>query len=98
MYGLCFLSNLVKQVIAKLLIADIDSNKFDSPHQAAYKPGHSTEMAIQSINIEVHVSLAYGEPMALVLLNLLAPFDTGYYQTVHVYLRSWFSGIALKWL
>ena len=95
MYGLCFLSKLVKQVIAKLLIADIDSNKFDSPRQAAYKPGHSTVMAILSINIEVHVSLAYGEPTALVLLNLIALFDTRYYQTPLVYLRSWFSGIAL---
>ena len=53
--GLCFLSKLVERV--------------DNPHQSAYKPGHSTETALLSIKNEVHLSLARGEPTALVLLD-----------------------------
>ena len=56
--GLCFLSKLVERVVAKQLMSDINNNKLDSPHQSAYKPGHSTETALLSIKNEVHLSLA----------------------------------------
>ena len=60
--GLCFLSNLVVRVVAKQLTSHINNNKLDSPHQSAYKPGHSTETALLSIKNEVHLCLACGEP------------------------------------
>ena len=75
MSGLCFLSKLVERVVARQLTSHIN-NKLDNPHQSAYKPGHSKETALLSIKNEVHLSLARGEPTALVLLDLSATFDT----------------------
>ena len=66
----------MEQVVAEQLTSHINNNKLDNTHQSAYKPGHSTEAALLSIKNEVHLSLACGEPMALVLLDLSAAFDT----------------------
>ena len=96
MSGLCFLSKLVERVVAKQLTSH---NKLDNPHQSAYKPGHSAETALLSVKNEVHLSLACGEPMALVLLDLSAMFDTIDHNILLGYLKSWFGlgGTVLKW-
>ena len=60
----------------------------DNPHQSAYKPGHSMETALLSIKIEVHLSLARGEPTALVLLDLSAAFETMDHNILLGYLKS----------
>ena len=97
--GLCFLSKLVERVVAKQLTSHINNNKMDNPYQSAYKPGHSTETALLSIKNEVRLSLACGEPMALVLLDLSAAFDTIDHNILLGYLKSWFGlgGTVLKW-
>ena len=99
MSGLCFLSKLVERVVAKQLTSHINNKKLDNPHQSAYKPGHSTETALLSIKNEVHLSLAHGEPTALVLLDLSAVFDTIDLNILLGYLKSWFGlgGTVLKW-
>ena len=60
---------------------------------------HSTETALLSIKHEVHLSLASGEPTALVLLDLSAAFDTIDHNILLGYLKSWFGlgGTALRW-
>ena len=58
------------------LASHINSNKLDNPHQSAYKLCHFTETALVLIKNEVQLSLARGEPTALVLLDLVGPFDT----------------------
>ena len=97
--GLCFLPKLVQRVVAKQLMSQINNNKLDNPHQSAYKPGHSTETTLLSIKNEVHLSLARGEPTALVLFYLSAAFDTIGYNILLGYLKSWFGlgGTVLKW-
>ena len=97
--GLCFLSKLVERVVARQLTSHINNNKLDNPHQSAYKPGHSTETALLSIKNEVHLSLARGEPTALVLLDLSAVFDTIDHNILLGYLKSWFGlgGTVLRW-
>ena len=97
--GLCFLSKLVERVVAKQLASHINNNKLDNPHQSAYKPGHSTETALLSIKNKAHLSLARGEPTALVLLDLSAAFDTIDHNILLGYLKSWFGldGTVLKW-
>ena len=52
-----------------------------------------------SIKNEIHLSLAKGEPTALVLLDLSAAFDTIDHSTLLDCLQSWFGmcGTALKW-
>ena len=80
-------------------MSHINNNKLDHPHQSAYKPGHSTETALLSIKSEVHLSLARGEPTALVLLDLSAALDTIDHNILLGYLKSWFGlgGTALRW-
>ena len=97
--GLCFLSKLVERVVARQLTSHINNIKLDNPHQSAYKPGHSTETALLSIKNEVHLSLARGEPTALVLLDLSAAFDTIDHNILLGYLKSWFGlgGTVLRW-
>ena len=97
--GLCFLSKLVERVVARQLTSHINNNKLDNPHQSAYKPGHSTETALLSIKNKVHLSLAHGEPTALVLLDLSAAFDIIDHNILLGYLKSWFGlgGTVLRW-
>ena len=66
----------------------------ENSYQSAYKAGHSTETALLLIKNEVHLSLARGEPTALVLLDLSAAFDT-----LLNCLQSWFGvcGTVFKW-
>ena len=97
MSGLCFLSKLVERVVARQLTSHINNNKLDNPHQSAYKPGHSNCFIVYKN--EVHLSLAHGEPTALVLLDLSAAFDTIDHNILLGYLKSWFGlgGTALRW-
>ena len=87
--GPCFLSKLVEWVEAKQLMSHINSKKLDNP----------TETALMSIKNEVHLSLAGGEPTALVVLDLSSAFDTTDQNTLLGYLKSWFglSGTVLNW-
>ena len=97
--GLCLLSKLVERVVAKQLTSHINNNKLNNPHQSAYKPGHTTGTVLLSMKNEVHLSLACGEPTALVLLDLSAAFDTIDHNILLGYLKSWFGlgGTVLKW-
>ena len=97
--GLGFLSKLVERVVAKQLCEHIQTHDLDNSHQSAYKAGHSTETALLSIKNEIHLSLARGEPTALVLLDLSAAFDTIDHSTMLDCLQSWFGvcGPVLKW-
>ena len=86
-------------VVAKQLMQHINSNNLDNPHQSAYKTGHSTETALLHIKNEIHTSLSCGEPIALVLLDLAAAFDTIDHDTLLICLKTWFGvcSTALKW-
>ena len=70
-------------------MSHINSKKLDNP----------TETALMSIKNEVHLSLAGGEPTALVVLDLSSAFDTTDQNTLLGYLKSWFglSGTVLNW-
>ena len=96
---LCFMSKLVELVVVKQLMKHINNNNLDNPMQSAYKSGHSTENTLLHIKNEIHLSLSRGEPPALVLLDLLAEFDTIDHTTLLNCLESWFGvcRMALKW-
>ena len=73
---LSFLSKLVEHIVAVQIMPHIDSNDLGNTFQLAYKAGSSTETALLCIQSEVDLSLSKGMPMALVLLDLSATFDT----------------------
>ena len=54
----------------------MDSNELGNTLQSAYKGGNSTETALLCIHTEIHMSLSNSMPIAQVLLDLLATFDT----------------------
>ena len=82
--GLSFISKLVECVVFKQLLENIKPDHF------AYNTGHSTETALLSTKNEIHLSLSRGEPMALVLLDLSAAFDTINDSTHLSCLQTWF--------
>ena len=89
----------MERVVAKQLVDQIHQNDLDNSYQSPHKPGHSTEMALLSIKNDIHLSLSQGDATALVLLNLLAAFNTIDHSTLLGCLLDWFSvgGSALKW-
>ena len=94
------MSKLVEWVVVKQLMQHIKhSNNLENPRHSAYKNGHSTETALLHIKNEIHLSLSWGGPTALVLLELSAAFDTIDHTTLLNCLKSWFGlcGTALKW-
>ena len=58
--GLCFISKLVERVVTSQLNDYVCSNGLENVKQSAYKLGHSTETALQSIKNDVHLALARG--------------------------------------
>ena len=50
------------------------SNDLHEPLQSTYRPGHSTEIAMQKIKNDIDVALDQGDGV-LVLLDLSAAFD-----------------------
>ena len=97
--GLCFISNIVKHVVASQLNDYVCSNGLENVKQSAYKLGHSTETALLSIKNDVHLALARGEATAVVLLDQLAAFNTIDHGTLLDCLSSWFGvgGVVLEW-
>ena len=74
--GLNFISKIIEKVVAKQLKDHLSKNNLVNKNQSAYKSGHSTETALLNIKNDIHTSLSYGKPVALVLLDLSAAFDT----------------------
>ena len=95
--GLSFLSKLMEHVVAAQIRSHIDSNDLGNTFQSAYKAGHSMETALLCIQNEINLSLSKGMPMALVLLDMSATFDTINHDTLLTYLstRFGFTGTVL---
>ena len=93
--GLSFISKLVECVVAKQLVDDIHQHGLDK----LYQSGHSMETALLSIKNDIHLSLSLGEATALILLDLLAAFDTIDHSTLLSCLLDWFGvgGSTFKW-
>ena len=87
--GLSFISKLVERILAKQLVDQIHRHDLDNSYQSGYKSGHSMEMALLAIQINIHLSLSRGEATALVL-DLSAAFDTIDHSTLLSSLLHWF--------
>ena len=74
--GLSFISKLVECVVASQLSRHVSLHGLKNEYQSAYRRSHSTETALLSIKNQIHLSLARGEAIAVVLLDQSAAFDT----------------------
>ena len=95
--GLCFLSKLVKQVIASQLNIYVSSNGLENVKHLAYKLGHLTETVLLSIKNSGHLAQARGEATNVVLLDQSAAFEKTDHGTLLDCQSSWFStgGVVL---
>ena len=74
--NLPFLSKILEKVIFHQLSDHLASNNLLTPHQSAYRSGHSTETAILRILTDILNSLDENKISVLLLLDLSAAFDT----------------------
>ena len=72
--NLPYVSKLLEEVVANQIMTYVYSNYLHEPLQSTYRPGHSTEIAMQKIKKYIDVALDQGDGV-LVLLDLSAAFD-----------------------
>ena len=73
---LSFISKLTERVVLRRLIDHVSSGNLHETFQSAYKPNHSTETALARIQIDILMALDNKRGVVLVLLDMLAAFDT----------------------
>ena len=73
--GICFLSVLVEQVVAKQWLTSIEPS-------LTILSNHSSEITLLSIKNYVHLTIAWSQPMALMILDLSATVDAIDHQTL----------------
>ena len=71
-----FLSKVTEKVVAVRLFDHLRGNDLLEPMQSAYKPCHSTEMALLKVLNYILIDLDKGKGVFLALLDRSAAFDT----------------------
>lgn len=71
-----FISKVIERVVAQQLNNHLTKNGLHDNLQSAYKSGTSTETAILRIKADKEKVLNEGDAILLVLLDLIAAFDT----------------------
>jgi hypothetical protein len=74
--NLSFLSKLTERAVAAQLADHMNSNNLHVPVQSAYRPLHSTEMALLKVVNDILLAIDRGNGVIVVLLDLSAAFDT----------------------
>ena len=75
----------------------VSLNGLENVKQSAYKLGHSSETGLLLIKNDVHLGLARGEAIAVVLLDQLAASNTIDHGTLLDCLSSWFGVGDVVW-
>ncbi|XP_064183365.1 uncharacterized protein LOC135250705 isoform X2 [Anguilla rostrata] len=104
----CFPSTFKKALISPLLkkttldpsiIGNYRPNELLDPHQSGFRPGHSTETALLSVNEALHAARAASLSSVLLLLDLSAAFDTVDHPTLLSSLSAMgICGTVLNWI
>ena len=71
-----FIGKSIERAATVQLIRHITSNNLIEPHQSAYQPCHSTEMALFKVKSDLIKAIENQEIACLVLLDLSAAFNT----------------------
>ena len=94
-----FLSKLSERVVAVQLINYVMTNDLGELFQSAYKQLHSTETALLRVHNDILLALDNHQSVILLLLDLLAAFDTVDHKILLNRLSTRFgiTGAALSW-
>ena len=74
--NLSVISKLLERLVARQLLAHLNSNGLLPRLQSAYRAHHSTETAVLKVLSDILLAVDSGDLSALVLLDLSAAFDT----------------------
>ena len=74
--NVCFLSKIIEKVVKCQLMDHMNKYGLMDIYQSAYRPGHSTETALNSVMNTILTAVDSGKVGMLVLLDLSAAFDT----------------------
>ena len=74
--NLAFIGKMLEWTVTGQLMDYIYEHNLMEPLQSAYRPDHSTETALLKVKADIHQAIDNQEVMGLVLLDLLAAFDT----------------------
>ena len=98
--NLSFISKILEKVVAKRLRSHKTSESLYEPFQSAYHAGHSTETAVVRVQNDILEAIDGGKCVFLVLLDLLAAFDTVFHEILLDRLSTdlGISGSALSWI
>ena len=74
--NLPFISKLLERIVASRIDNHLTENDLHDIHQSAYRKYHSTETALLKVQTDIIEELDKGSPVALIMLDLSAAFDT----------------------
>jgi len=74
--NLSVLSKLLERLVARQLLAYLNTSGLLPRLQSAYHVGHSTETAVLNVLSDILLAINAGDLSALVLLDMSAAFDT----------------------
>ncbi len=91
---------MLEKVVENRIEEHLKSNNLHEVHQSAYRKFHSTETALIKVQNDIQLSVDQKNATALVLLDLLAAFDTIDHSTLIHRLENDFGITAkpLKWI
>ena len=97
--NLSFISKVVERAVLSQLMDHLNSENLLEPYQSAYKPGHSTETALNSVHNFIASELDKNRYVLLVLLDLSSAFDTVSHSILLETLRSKYKvgGTVISW-
>ncbi|XP_064193956.1 uncharacterized protein LOC135256012 [Anguilla rostrata] len=94
-----FLSKTIERAASNQLSVFLSQNELLDPHQSGFRPGHSTETALLSVNEALHAARAASLSSVLLLLDLSAAFDTVDHPTLLSSLSAMgICGTVLNWI
>ena len=98
--SLPYISKLIKRVVCDQLTSYKANSDKTKPLQSAYKPGHSTEMAMLKVKTNSLDAINQNKVVCLVILDLRVTFDTVNHDYLlnHLKFRFGVDGTVLAWL
>ena len=74
--NLCFIAKILEKLVLSQVSSYLNSHNLYNTCQSAYRPGHSTEIALLKVVNDLFLSLNKGNIYVLALLDFSSVFDT----------------------